>query len=66
MVTPGRPPLALVIVEFGKGTLGVIGPGLGSDTVSEVVGSSSDGKVENQVVGTVERSILVLGVLPRV
>jgi hypothetical protein len=63
-ITPGGPPLSLVVVELGRGTLGHVGPGLGSDSVLEVSGSSSDGQVKDEVVGSVEGGVLVLGVLP--
>ena len=66
VITPSRPPLAFVIIEFRRSSLWCIRPGLGSNSVTEISCSSSNSQVKNEIVGPIEGSIFILRVLPRI
>ena len=66
MISPGRPPLSFVVIEFRRSSLWSIRPWLCSDSIFEITVSSANCQVENQIEFGIERSTFILWILPRV
>ena len=66
MITPGWPPLSLVIIEFRWSSLGHIRPRFTSNSVFEISSSTTNGQVNNQIKLFIKGSAFMCWSFPRI